>query len=585
MTEFNNNDQNQDKSGDNNNIYNQEHGYSGTGNGMNMENQGYGNTGSGMNTDNRDYGNTGSGMNTDNRGYGNTGNGVNTDNQSYANTGNGMNNQNYYNAGNGYNNQNYNNGNNGYNNHGYNNNNGMYQQYQYNKVPEYSFWAEQMPGNSYSEPNQGQNSWQYNNADQVNAAKEPVKTKKKGRGPIKFFAKALCFGLIAGISFFGLEKLVSAVDPSISTVQILNTISNAASGKNYEVSYTEAASVTTKDRSVITTVADQVLPSIVSIDCTATQTGSDLFGQQYSQEVKGSGSGIIVAKKDKELLVATNNHVVEGASKISVIFSDGSKAEGVVKGTDSIADLAVVTVDLSDLKDSTLKAIAVAKLGDSKAVKVGQMAIAIGNALGYGQSVTVGYISAKDREVQVSSDGYSSKTMTLLQTDAAINPGNSGGALLNVNGEVIGINTVKYASEEVEGMGYAIPISTATPIINELMNREVLSESEQGYLGIYGGDVTEDAAKFYNIPVGVFIKEVSKGGAAEVAGLKAQDIITKVDDLKITSITQLKDKVNSMRVGTKVKITYMRNSDGEYKEATLTAILQINPDKGTDTNK
>ena len=344
---------------------------------------------------------------------------------------------------------------------------------------------------------------------------------------------------------------------------------------NYEVGYTKGGAIKTVSETAVSNIAKDTLPAIVSINSTSSQP-TNWFGQSIDQEVEGSGSGIIVGKDEKELLIATNNHVVEGTKSITVTFADGSKAPAVIKGTDPVADLAVVTVDITKLEDATLKAITVAKLGNSDDVKVGEMAIAIGNALGYGQSVTVGYVSAKDRKVEVS-DGYNSKTMVLLQTDAAINPGNSGGALINMEGEVIGINTVKYASSEVEGMGYAIPITKATPIITELMSREVLSEAEQGYLGITGNDVTEDVAAYYNMPVGVYINEAVEGGAANKAGLKTDDIITKADDIEISSISQLKEYVNSLRVGSKVKITYMRNADGTYKEAQVTVTLGKNP--------
>lgn len=223
--------------------------------------------------------------------------------------------------------------------------------------------------------------------------------------------------------------------------------------------------------------------------------------------------------------------LLEGADPIKVKFIDGTEATAIIKGTDAVADTAVISIDLSTIKDATLSTIKVAKLGDSKSVKVGEMAIAIGNALGYGQSTTVGYISAKDRKVKLED-----KTMVLLQTDAAINPGNSGGALLNLNGEVIGINTVKYASSEVEGMGFAIPISRALPIINELKNREILKDTEKGYLGVYIEDVTEDIASTYNWPVGVYVKSTVEGGSAEKAGIIAGDIITKVNDTEITAV-------------------------------------------------
>jgi Trypsin-like serine proteases, typically periplasmic, contain C-terminal PDZ domain len=445
-----------------------------------------------------------------------------------------------------------------------------------NRMPEYSFWAEQMPNDPNVYHNQGTNTWQQSNPNAINNDIPLQKDEKKRGKGLKLVAKAICFGLIAAITFILSQELYHAVNPSAASGDLISTINKVHSNAAYKLDYTSQSNVVSKDQTTITNVTKATLPAIVSINCTSTQP-NEFFGQQFDQQVEGSGSGIIVGKNDKELLIATNNHVVEGANKISVTFIDGTEATAEVKGTDASADLAVITVNVASLKSSTLQGITVAKLGNSDQVKVGELAVAIGNALGYGQSVTVGYISAKDREVQVS-DGYDNKTMTLLQTDAAINPGNSGGALLNVKGEVIGINTVKYASNEVEGMGYAIPISKATPIINELMSREILSDSQKGYLGITGTDVTEDAAKFYNIPIGVYVENVAKGGAAENAGLKSEDIITKVNDLKVTSITQLKDKVNSMKVGTQVEITYMRNTDGKYHEAKVKTVLGQNPE-------
>ncbi len=500
----------------------------------------------------------------------------------------------------------------------YNNSNNQQgnEQNPYNKVPEYSFWAEQMPNNGnnqnpqgntgysnqnnqyYNAPNYGGPTHQYSNSynnpygnyqqgtepfgyggGNVYQTSQSSAKRSKGNGTggkvIKFIGKAVSFGLIAALVFVGVGQVFRVIDPnSPALISEISQLSNADSA--YEIGYTAQGSITTKDRSEISGIVDKTIPSIVAINCTLTQT-SDWFGQQYSQEVEGSGSGFIVKKTEKELLIATNNHVVEGAQKIKVTFIDGEQADAQIKGTDATADLAVISIDLSTIKQTTLDKIAIAKLGNSDQVKVGEIAVAIGNALGYGQSVTVGYISAKDRKVEVS-DGYNgSKTMVLLQTDAAINPGNSGGALLNANGEVIGINTVKYASTEVEGIGYAIPISKATSIINELMTREILAEKDQGYLGIGGTDVTEDVAKFYNMPIGVFINEVAEDGAAQKAGLLPNDIITKVDNIEVTAISQLRDYVTSKRVGTEVKVTYMRKTSGEYKEDTITVTLGKNP--------
>ncbi len=429
---------------------------------------------------------------------------------------------------------------------------------------------------SYANYNPNANPWDYGNS-QVNTEK---KKKRRERKPVnkgvKFFAKAVCFGLIAAISFAGFQQLYYVIDPESASNQLIGSLARkTVQEERYEIGYTSSGNVKLSDRSAISLIVDETMSSIVSINSTSTQT-SDWFGRQYSQEVEGSGSGFVVGKNEKELLIATNNHVVEGTDTIMVTFIDGTKSNAVIKGTDVAADLAVVCVDIASLEKDTLDAISVAKLGNSDDIKVGQMSVAIGNALGYGQSVTVGYISAKDREVEVS-NGYNSNKMVLLQTDAAINPGNSGGALLNLDGEVIGINTVKYASNEVEGMGYAIPISRAIPIINELMSREILAEEEQGYLGIAGNDVTEDVASYYNMPVGVFVNEVSKGGAAEKAGLLSGDIITKADDIEITSITQLRDYVTSKRVGSPVEVTYMRKTSGEYKEDKVTVTLGKNP--------
>lgn len=464
-------------------------------------------------------------------------------------------------------------------------------QLQGGKIPQYSFWAEQIPTSNSS--NQNYNSWGYNNTmnnrtmnngsfnyNSVNNQEmaNPLGSgkKKKEKKALKLVFKAACFGLIAGISFIGMQLLYHRINPGSTGGSSINTASGLNFGINsdnkYQIATTKPTSVKTTSKSEVSDVVKKTMPAIVSIHSTLTESNV-FFGEQ---DVEGSGSGIVIGKDEKEFLIATNNHVVAGTNKIRVTFTDGKEAEAVIKGTDATADLAVISVDTTKLSDSTKKAIEIAKLGDSTKVKVGEMAIAIGNALGYGQSVTVGYISAKDRTVDVS-DGYDSKKMVLLQTDAAINPGNSGGALLNLDGEVIGINSIKYADNEVEGMGYAIPISKATPIINELKSREILSKEDQGYLGITGNDVTEDVAKSYNMPVGVYVYEVSKDGAAEKAGLLHGDIITAVNGVEITSMTQLKEKVNSMKVGTEVVVKYKRSTDGKYKKNEVTVTLGKNP--------
>ncbi|MDR1699815.1 MAG: trypsin-like peptidase domain-containing protein, partial [Lachnoclostridium sp.] len=323
-------------------------------------------------------------------------------------------------------------------------------------------------------------------------------------------------------------------------------------------------------------LVDKVMPSIVAITQDYTQTYQSFWGESYGKQVQGNGSGFIVSQDEDELLIATNNHVVQGADKITVAFSDEETAEATVKGNDSLSDLAVISVKMSALKKTTIEKIKVAALGDSDLLKVGQSAIAIGNALGYGQSVTIGYISAKDREVTFQNDDGSTNTTRLLQTDAAINPGNSGGALLDANGNVIGINSGKYSSTEVEGMGYAIPISKAIPIINDIVERKVLKDEEKGYLGLAGKDVSKETSEAYGIPAGALVSEVAKGGAAEAAGIKVGDVIVKINDREVATVNDVQQLVNSYAIGTKVTVTLMRSDNGEYKSQNVTAVLKDN---------
>ena len=316
-------------------------------------------------------------------------------------------------------------------------------------------------------------------------------------------------------------------------------------------------------------VSSNVMPSIVSITGKFETTSQSWFGQTQSSESEGVGSGIIIGKKDGKILIATNNHVVVDAKSLSVGFVDGKSASATIRGTDSDADLAVVEVNTKDMKASTLKKIAVITLGDSSKLKTGERAIAIGNALGYGQSVTCGYISALNRQVQLTD-----KTMTLIQTDAAINPGNSGGALLNSKGELIGINTVKYSSEDVEGMGYAIPINTAKPIINKLIKNEATSESEQAYLGVSGQTIDSSMASQFDMPSGVYVQQVIKSSPAQEAGISAGDVIVSIDGSSVSTMDGLKEKISNLKAGKKVKIVVKRqNQMGTYEKKTLTVTL------------
>ena len=346
----------------------------------------------------------------------------------------------------------------------------------------------------------------------------------------------------------------------------------------------------------VSEIVSEALPSIVSITTKSVQEVQNYFGmygmygyapQQQEQEVEGSGSGIIVGKNDDELLIATNYHVVEGADTLSVAFTDGNAVEASVKGFDEERDLAVVSVSLDDVEDDTMDAISIANIGSSDDLKVGEQVVAIGNALGYGQSVTTGIVSAKNRRMDSDNntvtDGSddSSDGVNLIQTDAAINPGNSGGALLNMEGEVVGINSAKLASTEVEGMGYAIAISDVTDILQNLMNetsRDKLDDSEHGVLGIEGSSVSSEAVQMYGIPAGVFVKKVTEGGAADKAGLKANSVITEFNGKAVSSTDQLIEYLSYYEPDEEVELTVQVPHGTSYKEETVKVTLDENTD-------
>ena len=322
----------------------------------------------------------------------------------------------------------------------------------------------------------------------------------------------------------------------------------------------------------VTNVVEEVMPSVVSITNTSVITQS-FWGQQFQSENQSSGSGIIVGENDTELLIVTNNHVISDSTELKVQFIDGSIADAKIKGTDSNMDLAVIAVSLDSLDHSTISNISIAVLGDSENLKVGEPAIAIGNALGYGQSVTTGVISALNRQIAMSEDGSTSGT--LIQTDAAINPGNSGGALLNVRGEVVGINSNKMGGSAIEGMGYAIPISNAKPIIEELMNRETkdkVDESKKGYLAISGLNVTSDVSSMYGMPEGVYVAQVYNGAAYE-AGIMKGDIITAFDGSSVRTMEDLQGYLEYYEIGEQVTVTIQRPNAGGYIEQKLVVTL------------
>lgn len=379
----------------------------------------------------------------------------------------------------------------------------------------------------------------------------------------KITTYAAVFGLIGGMSFEG-TTYISNKYINKSSVESSKTTSKSIE----KTSTLSSTSTNTSGSDGVSGVSESVLPSIVAIDVKTTQTSTDVFGRTYEQDASGSGSGIIVAQDSKNIYIATNNHVVADASSVSVTFNDKSVYSATVKGTDSDSDLAVVEVPLSKLSADTLSNIKVAKLGDSDKVKVGAQAIAIGNALGYGTSVTVGYISAKDREVSGEDN-----TMKLLQTDAAINPGNSGGALVDSSGAVIGINSSKYADTSVEGMGFAIPINTAIPIINDIVKAQTVSEDEQAYLGIKGTNVTSEYAQYYNLPEGIYVSSVTSGSPADKAGIKKGDVIVKYKGKDVTTMDGLQEKMALCKAGDKVEITVKRADNGEYKSVTCNVTL------------
>ena len=431
------------------------------------------------------------------------------------------------------------------------------------------------------------------------------KIRKIAKKGLTFSLCAVLAGGLAAGSFEGVNKLAGwsgATTVEAASNKDETTLTYAKSEKK-DADASDSKSDTGKDTGStakgnldVSEIASEALPSIVSITTKSVQEVQNYFGmygmygyapQQQEQEVEGSGSGIIVGKNDDELLIATNYHVVEGADTLSVAFTDGNAVEASVKGFDEERDLAVVSVSLDDVEDDTMDAVSIANIGSSDDLKVGEQVVAIGNALGYGQSVTTGIVSAKNRRMDSDNntvtDGSddSSDGVNLIQTDAAINPGNSGGALLNMEGEVVGINSAKLASTEVEGMGYAIAISDVTDILQNLMNetsRDKLDDSEHGVLGIKGSSVSSEAVQMYGIPAGVFVKEVTEGGAADKAGLKANSVITEFNGKTVSSSNQLIEYLSYYEPDEEVELTVQVPHGTSYKEETVKVTLDENTD-------
>ena len=384
----------------------------------------------------------------------------------------------------------------------------------------------------------------------------------------------LCAGVLTAGAVTGLMGFAdkdSANDVSLTSNKKVELISTSSDIDTAEVS-TDGTITGVSD------VASAVMPAVVSITNKSVQEVQNYFSRygygapSYTEESTSAGSGIIIGQNDDELLICTNNHVVENATELTVGFADGSAYEAVVKGTDAANDLAVVAVKLDDISDDTMDAIKIAEIGDSDDLVVGQQVVAIGNALGYGQSVTTGIVSALNRTIQIEGN-----EQTLIQTDAAINPGNSGGALLDMQGRVIGINSAKASANGVEGMGYAIPISTAKPILEDLMNKktrtETVSEEDSAYIGITGQAVSNEMSELYGIPEGIYVTDVSEGSPAEDAGLQKGDIIVDFDGQSITCRSDLNSKMEYYASGEKVDITVYRADDGEYVEKTISVTL------------
>ena len=467
-----------------------------------------------------------------------------------------------------------------------------YMQAMAERAQQMSQGTEHYYNNNYQQPNQnaynyGQNNYYQNGFQNADAEQPKAKVKKAKKQRVKkakspktphnkrtFWKKGVAVvasaAVFAGGAFYGIAgNQIKKLDALTNTTTEVASTTSAATTQS--LSLTSTASV--GNGMDVSTIAENVMPSVVAINISAIVEQQGMFGYTQQYEAEGSGSGIIIGENDSELLMVTNNHVVSDATTVNVTFADGESYEAQVKSTDSDTDLAIVVVKLSDIKESTMNQIKIATIGDSDSLKVGEQVVAIGNALGYGQSVTTGIVSAKDRT-------NSTNTTPLIQTDAAINPGNSGGALLNMKGEVIGINSSKYSDTTVEGMGYAIPITAVQDRLDDLMNRqtrEKVDESEKGYLGISCATVSSDVSEAYGIPEGVLVTDVASKSAAEKAGIKANYVITKIDGQSISSAEELTEKLNYYAVGETVPITYEYLKDDAYVEKTVDVTLMENP--------
>lgn len=434
---------------------------------------------------------------------------------------------------------------------------------------------------SYYNPNETEgntsNGTTFYNNGQGDDGKTPKKKKEHKKMPkaVAVTGLALMFGVVSSATFLTTNYVGTKVLKLGTTQKSTSTTSTSAVTSN--ASLTKTSSVVTSD---VSSVVENVMPSIVSITNMSVQEVQNYFGGTSKQESESAGTGIIISQNDSELLVVTNNHVVAGSDTLTVTFADGNSVEANIKGTDSEYDVAVVAVPLDSISEDTKKAISVATLGDSTELKVGEPAIEIGNALGYGQSVTTGVISALNRSVSETDQTTGETTessVKLIQTDAAINPGNSGGALVNASGEVIGINSSKLVGDSVEGVGYAIPISDVSDLIENLMNQETktkVAEADQGAIGIKGMSVSTEYSQQLNMPEGVYVSEVTKGGGAEKAGMTRGCIITGINGTTVSSMDDLQEQLQYYAKGDEVELTIqVPQSNGEYQEQSVNVTL------------
>lgn len=434
---------------------------------------------------------------------------------------------------------------------------------------------------SYYNPNETEgntsNGTTFYNNGQGDDGKTPKKKKEHKKMPkaVAVTGLALMFGVVSSATFLTTNYVGTKVLKLGTTQKSTSTTSTSAVTSN--ASLTKTSSVVTSD---VSSVVENVMPSIVSITNMSVQEVQNYFGGTSKQESESAGTGIIISQNDSELLVVTNNHVVAGSDTLTVTFADGNSVEANIKGTDSEYDVAVVAVPLDSISEDTKKAISVATLGDSTELKVGEPAIAIGNALGYGQSVTTGVISALNRSVSETNETTGETTessVKLIQTDAAINPGNSGGALVNASGEVVGINSSKLVGDSVEGVGYAIPISDVSDLIENLMNQETktkVAEADQGAIGIKGMSVSTEYSQQLNMPEGVYVSEVTKGGGAEKAGMTRGCIITGINGTTVSSKDDLQEQLQYYAKGDEVELTIqVPQSNGEYQEQSVNVTL------------